>query len=88
MLLPKRSRSTGQTRAQALVEFTLTAMLLLMMLMLIIEVARIFQAYVTLQGAARLAPAAGGTRRNSAPEGPKRKACPPLDEGPGGLPAR
>lgn len=53
MLHTKRTRSSGRSTAQALVEFSLTALLLLMLLMLIIEVARIFQTYVTLQNAAR-----------------------------------
>lgn len=53
MLQPRLFQPNSKSKAQALVEFTLTAMLLLLMLTLIIEVARIFQAYVTLQSAAR-----------------------------------
>jgi uncharacterized repeat protein (TIGR01451 family) len=42
-------------RGQALVEFSLTLMVFLLLLFLIIEVARILQAYITVQHAARLA---------------------------------
>ena len=42
-------------RGQALVEFTLTALLFLLMLVMVLEVARILAAYVTLQHAARQA---------------------------------
>ncbi|MEJ2149645.1 MAG: TadE/TadG family type IV pilus assembly protein, partial [Chloroflexota bacterium] len=44
-----------QHKGQALVEFSLTLMVFLLLLFLIIEVARILQAYVTVQHAARLA---------------------------------
>ncbi len=54
MLLSKRRQ---RLPAQALVEFTLTALVFLMLLVMIIEVARILQAYVTIQHAAREAAA-------------------------------
>lgn len=53
MLRSRLFQPNGKIRAQALVEFSLTAMVLVLLLMLIIEVARIFQTYVTLQSAVR-----------------------------------
>jgi len=47
------SRPKQKSQAQALVEFSLTILVFLLLLVMIIEVARIMQAYVTLQSAAR-----------------------------------
>ncbi len=46
-------RPTGKRRAQTLVEFALTAMVFVLLLVMIIEVARLLAAYVILQHAAR-----------------------------------
>ncbi len=53
MLRPDLIRPNNHRRGQALVEFTLTALVFLLLLVMIIEVARIMQAYITLQNAAR-----------------------------------
>ncbi|HEC24337.1 MAG TPA: DUF11 domain-containing protein, partial [Chloroflexi bacterium] len=47
-------RQTEKRRAQALVEFSLTILAFLLLFVLIIEVARILQAYITVQHAARM----------------------------------
>jgi len=54
MMQMQLSRPTGKRRAQALVEFSLTALVFLLLLVMIIEIARILQAYITVQHAARM----------------------------------
>lgn len=49
-----KSKNTGKRAGQALVEFALTAMVFLLLLMLIIEIAHLMQAFVTIQHAARV----------------------------------
>jgi hypothetical protein len=53
--IPPSPSSTRRRRGQALAEFALTLPILLLLLFGIIEFARIFQAWVTLQNAARTA---------------------------------
>jgi hypothetical protein len=52
---PESPQLTGSRRGQTLVEFALTLPILLMLMFGVIEFARIFQAWITLQNAARAA---------------------------------
>jgi uncharacterized repeat protein (TIGR01451 family) len=53
MLLSELIQSNGKRRGQALAEFALTALVFLLVMVLVIEVAHIMQAFVTIQHAAR-----------------------------------
>ena len=75
-MMRRRCPATSKERGQTLAEFALVAPVLIVLILGIIDISRLYQAWVTIQGAAREGARYGVTGREDCPiSSPNRLAC-------------